>query len=429
MKPTFKRGVHPKDMKELTKDCKFEAVPAGAKVFIPLSQHIGAPAAPCVEAGSYVKAGTLIARSSGNVSANIHSSVSGKVLGFEMRENFSGRKAMHFVIENDGLYEEESLSPLENPDAAQIIQRCKDAGIVGMGGATFPTHIKLEAKSKIDTLIINGSECEPYITTDYRMMLDFPEKVLEGIGYIKTALRAENVLIGIEDNKPDAVASMRAAVTDDSFDIVELKTKYPQGGEKQLIYAITKMTVPNGGLPSDVGVIVLNISTAYAIYEAVKLGKPSYSRYMTVSGKGIKRPANIFVRFGVPFSEVVSYLGENDDYVKAVSGGPMMGISLNSLNAVVTKGSSALLLLNQEEIRRVEPSPCINCGRCHSVCPINLMPMMTDILVLRDNLKEAKKYNPMSCIECGCCAYVCPAKRPLVQSQRLAKKLIKENKI
>ena len=212
----------------------------------------------------------------------------------------------------------------------------------------------------------------------------------------------------------------------DDVTVYSLKTKYPQGGEKQLIYAMTREKVPNGGLPSDLGYIVLNISTAYAIYEAVDLGKPSFSRYMTISGKGIKRPANLHVRNGVPFQEVINYLGENPGYVKAVSGGPMMGVSLANLSAVVSKGTSALLLLNRDEIRKVEPTTCINCGRCAHACPIGLLPMMTDALILKGKVEEAKQYYPMSCIECGCCAYVCPAKRPLVQSQRLAKKMIRE---
>lgn len=429
MKLTFKRGIHPQEKKELTEDMAFEEMPTGSKVYIPLSQHIGAPCTPCVEAGTSVKAGALIGLPNGYVSAGVHSSVSGKVLGFEMRENAAGRKIRHVVIENDGLYEEEHLEPLVNPTAKQIILRCKEAGIVGMGGATFPTHVKLEPKNKIELLIINGAECEPYITTDYRLMLDKPQEVLEGISYLKTALDAPKVAIGIENNKPKAIEAMQKALTDPDTDIFELKTKYPQGGEKQLIYAISKKKVPDGGLPSDVGVIVLNISTAYAMYEAVKLGKPVYSRFMTVSGGGIKRPANLQIRIGVPMSEVVDYLGQNEGYVKAVFGGPMMGISLAGLTTVTAKGSSALLLLNKDEIRAVEPTPCINCGRCASVCPLRLLPMMTDRLILKDKIVEAKKYHPLSCIECGCCAFVCPAKRPLVQSQRLAKKLIRERKI
>ena len=430
MKLTFKHGIHPKERKELSADCPIEVMPAGDKVYVPLSQHIGAPAEICVAVGDYVKAGTLIGKASSYVSANVFSSVSGKVSAVVRRVNAAGRKIPHVVIDNDGEYAEETLPPLTEPTREEIIARCKEAGIVGMGGATFPTHVKLETKSPVKALIINGSECEPYITTDYRLMLERPENVVAGIKLLATALGTDTVLVGIEGNKRDAIDRMiYATENDEGILIHELKTKYPQGGEKQLIYALTKEKVPNGGLPSDVGYIVLNISTAYAVYEACVLGRPCYARFMTVSGEAVARPANLYVRTGVPFSEVAEYLGVSEEYVKAVSGGPMMGISLASLEPVVGKGSSALLLLTEREIRAVQPTPCINCARCASVCPMNLMPMMTDALVLQDKIKEAKGFYPMSCIECGCCAYVCPAKRPLVQSQRLAKKLIRELKI
>ncbi|MBQ9114899.1 MAG: electron transport complex subunit RsxC, partial [Clostridia bacterium] len=378
----------------------------------------------------YVKVGTKIGEASSYVSCNVHSSVSGTVEGFVLRENAMGKRIRHVCIANDGKYEEDFLPPLENPTPEELVARCKECGLAGMGGATFPTHVKLETKTPIKALIINGSECEPYITTDYRLMIDKPVEVLAGIKYLAKAIGAPEIWIGIEANKSDAIESMmRVSESDANIKVIGLKTKYPQGGEKQLIYAITRQKVPQGGLPSDLGYIVLNISTALAMYEACALGKPLFSRYMTVSGKGINRPANIWVRFGVPFVEIVDYLGYSDDVVKVISGGPMMGISLHSFMPVVTKGSSALLLLNEDEIRDVDPTPCINCARCASVCPMGLMPMMTDAYVLKNMIKEIKPYNPLACIECGCCAYVCPAKRPLVQSQRLAKKMIRERKL
>lgn len=427
---TFKYGIHPKDKKELSKDCLFEDMPTGEKVYIPLAQHLGTPASACVEVGDYVKVGTKIGEASGYVSCNVHSSVSGTVESFVLRENAMGKRIRHVCIANDGKYEEDFMPPLVNPTREDLIARCKDAGLAGMGGATFPTHVKLETKGEIKALIINGSECEPYITTDYRLMLDKPNEVMEGIRYIAKALDAQEIWIGIEANKEDAIRRMEEASKDDkNVKVFELQTKYPQGGEKQLIYAITKRKVPMGGLPSDLGYIVLNISTSLAMYEACALGKPSFSRYMTVSGEGVVRPANIYVRFGVPFSEIVEYLGHKEDIAKVISGGPMMGISLHSFIPVVTKGSSALLLLSEDEIRDVDPTPCINCARCANVCPMGLMPMMTDALILANKVKETKDYHPLSCIECGCCAYVCPAKRPLVQSQRLAKKLIRERKL
>lgn len=426
-KLTFKKGgIHPKEMKHLTKDMAFEEMPVGSKVYIPLIQHIGAPCTSAVKAGDYVKAGQKIGLSNGYVSANIHSSVSGNVLGFEVRENSSGRRVRHIVIENDNKYDEMLLPPIENPTREQIIERCKEAGIVGMGGATFPTHVKLDPKAEIKALIINGSECEPYITTDYRLMLERPIDILKGIDLAKKALNTNQVLFGIEGNKKDVIDNMLNVVTDENISVYELKTKYPQGGEKQLIYALTKESVPNGGLPSDIGYIVLNVSTCLALYEAVTLGRTSYLRYLTVSGKGIKRAANLKARIGTPFSEIVDYLGGTNEFAKIVSGGPMMGTSLHNLSTVVSKGSSAILLLTQKEIRDVSPTPCIGCARCSRACPINLMPMLIDDFVLNNRIDEAESYFAMSCIECGCCAYVCPAKRPLVQSQRLAKKLIKE---
>lgn len=431
MRLTFKRGIHPNGMKELSMDCPFEDMPTGEKVYIPLWQHAGAPATACVEEGDYVKAGTKIGNASGYISANIHSSVSGRVAGFCLRENAQGKKIKHIIIENDGKYEEELLPPIEDSalTRAKIIERCREAGVAGMGGATFPTHVKLETNAIIKTLIINGSECEPYITTDYRLMLDKPVEVLKGIEYVRIAVGAPEVKIGIEGNKPEAIAAMKAALTYPNYHIFELKTKYPQGGEKQLIYALSRTKVPVGGLPSDIGYIVINISTCYALYEAVALGKPSFSRFMTASGLGFKRQANLFVRFGVPFSEIADYLGTDNDYVKAISGGPMMGLSLFSLEPVVTKGSSSFLLLTEPEIRAVDPTPCINCGRCAEACSMKLMPMKVDDFMLHDRVKEAKEYNAQCCIECGCCAFVCPAKRPLVQSMRLAKKLIKERNL
>ncbi len=428
---TFKYGIHPHERKSLSHDAPFEEMPTGERVYIPLAQHIGTPATATVEVGDYVMVGTKIGEASSYLSSNVHSSVSGTVEGFVLRENAQGKRVRHVAILNDRKYTEDFLPPLgENPTREELIARCKECGLAGMGGATFPTHVKLETKSPIKALIINGSECEPYITTDYRLMLEKTVEVYKGIDYLAKSLNAPEIWIGIEANKGDAIDRMIEVTKEDSrVKVFKLKTKYPQGGEKQLIYAITRQKVPAGGLPSDLGYIVLNISTSLAMYEACALGKPSYSRYMTVSGKGILRPANIQVRFGVPFTEIVEHLGQKAGSVKLISGGPMMGASLHSLAPVVSKGSSALLMLKEEEIRAVDPTPCINCARCAHVCPMGLMPMMTDALILKNMIKETKAYNPSSCIECGCCAYVCPAKRPLVQSQRLAKKLIRERKL
>ena len=299
-----------------------------------------------------------------------------------------------------------------------------------MGGATFPTHIKLEASNDIKALIINGSECEPYITTDHRMMVDMADDVMKGIKHIQTALGAERVLIGIEANKPEAIKNMaEASKVYDDVTVYSLKTKYPQGGEKQLIYAMTREKVPNGGLPSDLGYIVLNISTAYAIYEAVDLGKPSFSRYMTISGKGIKRPANLHVRNGVPFQEVINYLGENPGYVKAVSGGPMMGFSMTNANFPIAKNTSGVLFLTAKETFLVDESPCIGCGNCIDACPCRLTPVMMVRSMNAGDYDEAKRFGLMDCMECGCCSYVCPAKIRLVQRFRVGKSIVIRKRI
>lgn len=429
MLPTFKNGLSINDKKEPTKSLPFEEMPIGDFVYIPLAQHIGKPAIPIVKAGDKVKTGTKIGEASGFVSANIHSSISGEVIGIVERPCATGLPAPHVVIKNDGLYETEFLEPLLSPSKEDIIERCKEAGIVGMGGATFPTHVKLMPKSAIKALVINGCECEPYITTDYRLMLEKPVEILKGIELVKQVLGVSKVYFGIEGNKPEAITCLRENNFDEEIEFCELKTKYPQGGEKQLIWATTKEAVPKGGLPSDIGYVVFNVSTVFAIYEAVFLGKPSFSRFMTVSGKGIKKSANLYVRYGIPLSEIVEYLGLYENVVKVVLGGPMMGTSLHSFMPTTTKGSSSLLLLTKKEIRDVEPTPCINCGRCAKACPMFLLPMVTDRAILKGNIEEANKYYPMSCIECGSCAFVCPARRPLVQSQRLAKKLIRKNNI
>lgn len=424
MRFTFKHGVHPRGYKDLSANCAFEEMSVGERVYIPVSQHIGAPCTPTVTKGDFVKAGTLIGVANGFVSANIFSSISGEVEGFSFRENVLGRKIRHIVIKNDGLYEEETLPIIEGFEKAKLLRRIEEAGIVGMGGATFPTHVKMKPKNPIKTLIINGAECEPYITTDYRLMLEKTAGILEGVKILREVLGAEEVFIGIEDNKPEAIKRMRE-LADSGINVVSLKTKYPQGGEKQLIYAIKKVEVPEGKLPSDIACVVDNVATAYAVYEAVRLGKPSYARYMTVSGKGINTPKNLYVRNGVPFFEIADVAGIGE-YDKAVAGGTMMGFAISNLDCVATKGTSSLLLLQESELRPIVPSTCLNCAKCHKACPMHLMPMYIDAFALEGKIDVLETYRPTLCMECGCCSYVCPAKRPLVQSIRLAKKMLRE---
>ncbi len=401
--------------------------PTPQTVSIPLSQHIGAPAAAVVAVGDEVKVGTMIGKAASFVSANVFSSVSGKVTDIVTCRTAIGAKATHIVIENDGAYEEDFLEPLLSPDAAEIKSRVAEAGIVGMGGATFPTHVKLSPKTPVDVLIINAAECEPYITCDYRLSLEKTSEIFKGVEYMMTALGVENAYIGIEENKPDAIAKLSALATD-RIRVIPLVTKYPQGAEKQLIYAITGRVVPEGALPSDVGAVVDNVHTAFAIYEAVELGKPSFMRAMTVSGKACTRPGNYWVRNGVGYKDIAAYCGETDDAKKVISGGPMMGFAQTDLAPSTGKGTSSLLFLTEEEVSSGDKpiSACINCASCASHCPMRLMPMFIERAVEAEDAALAKKYHALSCLECGCCAYVCPARRPLVTAMRRAKKLIKE---
>lgn len=424
MKKTFKSGVHLSYCKCLTENCPLSEMPAPERVFISLAQNIGAKAKPVVEAGQEVKAGTLIGEASGFVSANVYSSVSGKVAGIVQRHNALGQKVPHIEIENDMKYEEVTLPKLENPDKEQILARIKEAGIVGMGGAAFPTHVKLTPKTPVDTLVINAAECEAYITCDHRVMLEHAEECIKGILYLKKACGASHAVVGIEDNKQNVFEKLKHP----EIEVVTLKTKYPQGAEKQLVYATTKRKVPAGALPGDVGCIVQNVHTAYATARAIDCGEPSYKRAMTVSGRGVKNPMNLWVRTGTPLKDVLEFAGGGVGD-KIISGGPMMGVALSDLNSTTTKGSSALLVLIKEEVCELPQTACINCAKCAGACPMFLMPMFIDRATTSGHLEAAKFRGAMNCIECGCCAFVCPAHIPLVQSIRLAKKLIKERGI
>ena len=433
MNYTFKRGVHPNSSKGASKNKPIERMPAPEKVSVSLAQHIGKPAMPIVNVGDTVKAGQLIAQADGFVSANIYSSVSGTVESVsEMRATPMGKSA-HIVIANDGQYETVTLPALENPSKDEIVERIKLAGIVGMGGAGFPTHVKLMPKDKVDTLIINAAECEPYITCDHRIMLEYTEQFVEGARLLMKALSLDKVYIGVETNKPDAIDAIKAYVLDKNVTdvvVIPLKPKYPQGAEKQLIYAVTKRKVPVGGLPAAVGCVVDNVHTALSTYQAVVEGKPLYERIMTVTGDGIKEPKNLLVSTGTLYDDVLNYCGgfASDNVAKLISGGPMMGISVMNGECATTKTTSCLLLLTPNGANLADPTECINCSKCASVCPMNLMPMFIDSALANADLDTTIKYGVLSCIECGCCAFICPASRPLVQTLKLAKKKIKERK-
>jgi electron transport complex protein RnfC len=424
---TFKKGIHPPYNKDITKDSAIKVMPV-KDVTIPLLQHIGKVCEPVVKEGDYVKAAQLIGTSDKGMYSNIYSSVSGFVKGIKDIATVNGQKCPHVVIENDYKDNKILLLPLSEPTPEQILQRIKEAGIVGMGGAGFPTHIKLNPpKTKtIDTLIINGSECEPYITCDYRLMIEHAAEVAEGARLLGKVLNVKKIYIGIEDNKPAAIKALSGYR---DIEVVPLKTKYPQGAEKQLIYAITKRTVPLCRLPMDVGCVNDNVHTAYSVYHAVYSGIPCYERVVTISGRAADITGNFIIKTGTPLSYISEFCGMKEQPAKIIFGGPMMGVSQYNMDVAVSKTTSSILFLTENEINNHPAGPCINCGRCARVCPMNLMPMFIDAYTLVGDFKNAKKYGAEACIECGCCAYTCPTKRPLVQSIRLAKKIVREKNI
>lgn len=425
----FRGGVHPPDWKELSNAKAVVTLPVPEQVIIPLSQHIGTPAESLVKVGDMVKKGQKIGEAKGFVSVPVHASISGKVTAVASFPHPAGKSLPAIQIESDGLDEwsedikentnYKSLSP---EDIKSIIQ---NAGIVGMGGAAFPTHVKLSppANKKIDTLIINGAECEPYLTSDHRLMLEEPDRVIEGASIIARALSVSNILIGIEDNKPDAIKAVSdAAKSYEGVKVVSLKVMYPQGGEKQLIKAVSGKEVPSGGLPMDVGVVVQNVATAAAVYDAVRFGRPLIERIVTVTGSGVNNPGNFRVGTGTSSLKLIEAAGGLKNGIgKVISGGPMMGMTQYTLDIPVTKGMSGLLFLPQDEVESYASEACIRCGRCVAVCPMGLLPNLLGIYAELDRFDQAEKANLMDCIECGSCAYVCPSKRPLVHLIRYAK--------
>lgn len=429
----FRGGIHPPDKKEFSKDRAISVCSAPARVVIPLSQHIGTSGKAVVKIGQPVKKGELIGAAESFVSASVHSSVSGIVSAIGEFPLASGRMALSVVIEND--MQEEWAGLQDNPDykklsVEELREKVKQAGIVGMGGAAFPAHIKLSPPKEkpIDAVVLNGAECEPYLTADYRIMIERTSDVIAGLKVMMKMLGAVRGYIGIENNKPDAVDIMRNAVgSDNSIAVLALEVKYPQGAEKMLIKSVTGREVPPRGLPMDVGVVVHNVGTAVAVYEAARYGKPLIERVVTVTGESIKEPKNLLVKVGTLISDVIEECGGlASDTAKVISGGPMMGCALSGLDVPVTKGTSGVLAIPEQPIIHYEHfGPCIRCGRCIDVCPMGLMPSMLSIMSKKGLYEEAKEYNLFDCFECGSCTYVCPAKRPIVQLIRLAKSLVK----
>lgn len=424
---TFKKGVHVPHNKH-TADCPLVECPAPKTAYISLAQHIGKPAVAAVAVGDTVKIGTRIGKADGFVSADIFSSVSGTVKAVETKKTVTGR-CEYIVIENDGKDDIELLPPVKDRSRDSLIARVKEAGLVGMGGAGFPSHVKYSPKSAVDKFIINAAECEPYITCDHRLLVEKTQSVLSGARMLAEILGLKEFYIGVEDNKPQAISALSEAISASGTraKVVSLKSKYPQGAEKQLIYAITKRKVPAGGLPADVGVVVGNVHTAYALWDAVENNVPLYRRALTVCGGAVGEPKNMWARIGTPFSDCTELCGGiKDGCAKTVSGGPMMGFALDGIDYFITKTTGALLFLSEAEANTFKPSPCINCAKCAKACPMNLMPMYIDAYTQRGDYASAKKYGAANCIECGCCAYTCPAKRPIVQSVRLCKRKLKE---
>ena len=427
---TFHGGVHPDDGKAMSKDRPITPMEAGDTVYISLSQHIGAPAKPVVEKGDHVLAGQLIGEAGGFVSSPVYATVSGEVTGFQKCRTPQGGMADCVVIRNDHQNESVEFEPADFHALTkeEILDRIKKGGIVGMGGAGFPTHVKLSPKEpeKIDYVLVNGAECEPYLTSDYRRMLEEPEKLVGGLQIILKLFPKAKGYICIEANKMDCVEAMRKACAGiDNIEVKVLKVKYPQGAERMLIYAATGRKLNSRLLPADVGCVVDNVDTVVGIYNAVALGRPLMHRIITVTGDAVKEPCNYYVPYGMLFSELLEKAGGlKNDAEKIIIGGPMMGNPVFELEIPVIKTSSALLALTKDEVAALEPTACINCGRCSDVCPGQVLPSRLSVFAENGDAESFQAYGGMECCECGCCSFICPAKRPLTQVIKSMRKVV-----
>lgn len=434
---TFRGGVHPPPRKDPTEHVPIVDMPPPERVVVPFSQHIGAPSKPVVKRGDEVVAGQVIGEPQGFVSVPVHTPISGKIVAVQPMPHPLGAWVESAVIEGDseerwveGVGEQRDWTQLDVDTIKSLIE---GAGIVGMGGATFPTHVKLSPPTDqpIDMVILNGAECEPYITADHRLMLERAEEIFEGLKIILKVLNSSRGYIAIEENKPDAIETMAAlAQAEPTIEVVPLHVKYPQGAEKQLIYALTRRTVPAGGLPMAVGCLVQNVATAAAVYRAVVWSTPLVERVLTVTGGGIVEPKNLRVRIGTPFRDVIAFCGGYaDDASKLVMGGPMMGLAQATDEVPVIKGTSCILILGKQEApMEVQPRACISCGRCVEVCPMNLIPTMIARLVEHQRWEEAEAYGILNCFECGSCSYGCPSKIHLTQLFKYGKSVIMAQK-
>ncbi len=433
---TFRRGVHPPQRKELTRARPVEVVPTPQRVVIPILQHLGAPCEPVVSSRDVVEVGAVLADSESFVSAPVHTPIAGKVAKIGVATLANGRhiptipiNADGDQVEGDALWDDVyggdwSTVGLDAHTPQAIVAAVRAAGVVGMGGAAFPTHVKLTRNDArpIHTLLVNGCECEPYLTADDRLMRDAPLPVVVGAMLAARAAGAERVVVGIEDNKPEAAQAMRRAAAGTGVEVVVVKTKYPQGAEKQLVRAALGPVVPTGKLPLDVGVLVQNVATVAAIARAVLRGKPLTHRIFTVSGRGVAQPKNLLIPVGISYGEVLEACGGlTPDAVRVVAGGPMMGFAIGNLDTPVTKASSSVLALTRDEVEQARETHCIRCGRCVDACPIKLVPSRIALASRHRNWDLARKFHALACMECGCCAHQCPASIPLVQLIRVGK--------
>ena len=423
-------GIHPAENK-LSNDAATQPAPLPKQAIFPMGQHIGAPAKPVVKKGDKVKVGTMIAEAGGFVSAPIHSSVSGTVFKVDNAVDASGYMRPAVIINVEGDEWEESIDRSEtlvkecNLSAEEIVKKIADAGIVGMGGACFPTQVKLcpPPAFKAECVIINAVECEPYLTADHQLMLEHAEEIMVGVTILMKAVKVNKAFIGIENNKPDAIQLMtKVASAYAGIEVVPLKVQYPQGGEKQLIDAVINRQVAAGALPISTGAVVQNVGTAFAVYQAVQKNKPLFERVISVTGKSLARPSNFLARIGTPMKQLIEACGGlPEDTGKVIGGGPMMGKALINTDVPTAKGSSGILIMNNKEARRGEPQPCIRCAKCVSACPMGLEPFLLATVSSLGDFEKVEKEDIMSCIECGSCQFTCPSNRPLLDYIRLGK--------
>ena len=429
---TFKGGIHPEYFKALTSEAALRKIEPPQYLFVPMQQHLGAPAKILVKQGDEVKRNQRIGEPNGHVSSAVHAPLSGKVSALTTVPTANGRLCPAVIIELNGNEESENYEPFKEWQSATekaMLTRIAEAGIVGMGGAGFPTQVKLSppAGKTIDTLIINGAECEPYLTADHRMMVEHAEEIHIGIEILRNVLGARTVRLAIEDNKPDAIQAMEKALQKMTGDVAVsvLKTSYPQGAEKQQIFSVTGREVPRGGLPMDVGCVVENVSTAFAVYDAIINGQPLTHRAVTVTGDAIENPSNLWVPTGTHYHHLIAACGGTIGHAtKIIAGGPMMGFAVTGLDIPTTKTSSGILCLSNQRVTQYASQACISCGRCVEACPMRLIPSELSQFIEAEDIESAERIALLDCVECGSCAYVCPAHRPLVQHFRRGKGVV-----